>query len=137
KVDPKKRILFDPKESVDFHGNTGPFIQYTYARIRSILRKADFDTSASSTQVFTEEIKDYALHEKERELLKILDAYPETIAQAAENHSPALIANYTYELVKSFNSFYQSISILGAETEKERIFRIQLSNEVAKAIKSA
>jgi arginyl-tRNA synthetase len=129
KVDPKKRILFDPKESVDFQGNTGPFIQYTYARIQSILRKADFD--------FSREISVYQLHEKEKELLKILGEYPETITQAAENHSPALIANYSYELVKSFNSFYQSIPILGTENEKEKTFRVQLSNEVAKTIKSA
>ena len=129
KVDPKKRILFDPQESVDFQGNTGPFIQYTYARIQSILRKANFD--------FSYKIEEYKLHEKERELIKILEEYPETIAQASENHSPALIANFVYELVKSFNSFYQSIPILGTHSEKEKVFRVQLANEVAKIIKSA
>ncbi|HET8809682.1 MAG TPA: arginine--tRNA ligase [Flavobacteriaceae bacterium] len=129
KVDPKKRILFDPKESVDFQGNTGPFIQYTYARIQSILRKASLEIS--------EEISDYELHEKEKELLKQLQNYPEIVQQAAEQHSPALIANYVYELVKSFNSFYQNISILGAETETEKAFRVQLSSETAKIIKAA
>lgn len=129
KVDPKKRILFDPQESVDFQGNTGPFIQYTYARIQSILRKADFDYSGK--------IEGYKLHEKERELLKIIEEYPQTIAQASENHSPALIANFVYELVKSFNSFYQGVPILGADSAHEKIFRVQLSDEVAKTIKSS
>lgn len=128
KVDPKKRILFDPKESVDFQGNTGPFIQYTYARIQSILRKAKEEIS--------EEITGYTLHEKEKELLKQLQIYSQIVPQAAEQHSPALIANYVYDLVKTFNSFYQNVSILGAETEKEKTFRVQLSQEVAKVIKS-
>ncbi|AVR44114.1 arginine--tRNA ligase [Christiangramia fulva] len=129
KVDPRKRILFDPEESVDFQGNTGPFIQYTYARIQSILRKADFD--------FSEELsKDFSFHEKEKELIKTLQLYPETIGLAAENHSPALIANYVYELVKSFNSFYQNVPILGIDDENEKIFRVQLSNLVANVIKS-
>ena len=109
KVDPKKRILFNPEESVDFQGNTGPFIQYTYARIRSILRKADFNHST--------DLADYQLHEKEREVVKLLQQYPEIVQQAAEQHSPALIANYTYDLVKEFNSFYQNVSILGAEVD--------------------
>lgn len=129
KVDPKKRILFDPKESVDFQGNTGPFIQYTYARIQSILRKSKADLS--------QEITDYALHEKEKELLKQILLFPETIEQAAEQHSPALIANYVYELVKTFNSFYQNVSILGAEAQTEIVFRVQLSKAVAKIIKSS
>lgn len=131
KVDPKKRILFDPKESIDFQGNTGPFIQYTYARIQSILRKSDVDFSIS---LKAEEV---TLHEKERELIKQLQLFPETVQQAAAQHSPALIANYTYDLVKAFNSFYQNVSILGADTEKEIVFRVQLSNAVAKTIKNA
>ena len=102
KVDPKKRILFDPKESVDFNGNTGPFIQYTYARIQSILRKADFDYSA----VISSGVEK-SLHEKEKELIKALAQFPEVIQQAAKTYSPALIANYTYDLVKEYNSFYQ------------------------------
>ena len=128
KVDPKKRILFDPKSSVDFQGNTGPFIQYTYARIQSIVRKADFDYSKSVT------IK---LHEKEKELLKQLELYPDTIQQAAANYSPAIVANYTYDLVKEFNSFYQNVSILGEENQDKKIFRVQLANKVAETIKSA
>ena len=128
KVDPKKRILFDPKSSVDFQGNTGPFIQYTYARIQSIIRKASFDYSKAVT---------IELHEKEKELLKQLELYPETIQQAAANYSPALIANYTYDLVKEFNSFYQNVSILGEENQDKKIFRVQLAKKVANTIKSA
>ena len=129
KVDPRKRILFDPKESVDFQGNTGPFIQYTYARIQSILRKATFD--------YSQPITDIELHEKEKELIKIIENYPEIIQQAAANHSPALIANYTYDLVKEFNSFYQNVSILGEENQHKKIIRVQLSKKVSDIIKSA
>ncbi|WKD86963.1 Arginine--tRNA ligase [Polaribacter huanghezhanensis] len=129
KVDPRKRILFDPKESVDFQGNTGPFIQYTYARIQSILRKATFD--------FSKEITDLELHPKEKELIKIIENYPEIIQQAAANHSPAIIANYTYDLVKEFNSFYQNVSILGEENQDKKIIRVQLSKKVSDIIKSA
>lgn len=129
KVDPKKRILFDPQASVDFQGNTGPFVQYTYARIQSILRKASFD--------YSKEISGIDLHDKEKELIKQLELYPEVIQQAAANYSPALIANYTYDLVKEFNSFYQNVSILGEENEDQKIFRVQLSQKVANVIKSA
>ncbi len=128
KVDPKKRILFDPKESIDFQGNTGPFIQYTYARIQAILRKADFDLS---TKI------DMSLHPKEKELLKQLELFPEVIQNAALQHSPALVANYTYDLVKEFNSFYQNVSILGADNLNEKVFRVQLSKAVAQTIKNA
>ncbi len=129
KVDPKKRILFDPKESVDFQGNTGPFIQYTYARIQAILRKA---TSTSQSDLNT-----VNLHPKEKELIKQLQLFPEVIQNAAQNHSPALIANYTYDLVKDFNSFYQNVSILGAENQNEKLFRVQLSQVVGNTIKNA
>ena len=129
KVDPKKRILFNPEESVDFAGNTGPFIQYTYARIQSILRKADFDLD--------KQINDHDLHQKEKELLKQIELYPEIIQNAAQNLSPALIANYTYELVKEYNSFYQTVSILGEENTNKKIFRVQLSKKVSDVIKSA
>jgi len=129
KVDPKKRILFDPKESVDFQGNTGPFIQYTYARIQSILRKATFEHSQVITGI--------ELHEKEKELIKIIENYPEVIQQAAANHSPALVANYTYDLVKEFNSFYQNVSILGEENQDKKILRVQLSKKVSDIIKSS
>ena len=132
KVDPKKRILFDPKSSVDFQGNTGPFIQYTYARIQSIIRKADFDYN----DVILSEVE-ISLHEKEKELLKQLELFPEVIQNAAQNHSPALIANYTYNLVKEFNSFYQNVSILGADNQNEKVFRVQLSQAVANTIKNA
>lgn len=132
KVDPKKRILFNPEESVDFQGNTGPFIQYTYARIQSILRKGEelrYDISVPVEQV--------GLHDKEKELLKQIQLYPETVQLAADNFSPALIANYTYDLVKEFNSFYQNVSILGETDENKRIFRIQLAKKVGEVIKTA
>lgn len=130
KVDPKKRILFDPQASVDFQGNTGPFVQYTYARIQSILRKANFEYQETSLTHVT-------LHEKEKELIKQLEQYPEVIQQAASNYSPALVANYTYDLVKEFNSFYQNVSILGEAIEDKKRFRVQLSKKVAEVIKSA
>ena len=129
KVDPKKRILFDPESSVDFQGNTGPFIQYTYARIQSIIRKATFDYSL--------EINELELHEKEREIIKLMSLFPETIQQAADNYSPAIIANYTYDLVKEFNSFYQNVSILGEENHQKKIIRVQISKKVANIIKQA
>ena len=129
KVDPKKRILFDPEESVDFAGNTGPFIQYTYARIQSIIRKANFDFSNESGII--------TLHEKEKELVKQLELFPEVIQNAAQNHSPALIANYTYDLVREYNSFYQAVSILGEEDLDKKIFRVQLSKKVAETIAAA
>jgi arginyl-tRNA synthetase len=129
KVDPKKRILFNPEESVDFHGNTGPFIQYTYARIQSILRKAGLVNSIY--------VADYQLHTKEKAVLKMLQLYPEVIQQAAANYSPAIVANYTYDLVKEFNSFYQNVSILAAETDIEKSFRVKLARAVAEVIKSS
>ena len=128
KVDPKKRILFDPKESIDFQGNTGPFIQYTYARIQSILRKAE------NQEISFSELE---LHDKEKQLIKQLELFPEVIQNAAEQHSPALVANYTYDLVKDFNSFYQNVSILGADTKEEKGFRVALSQSVSYTIKNA
>ena len=132
KVDPKKRILFDPEESVDFQGNTGPFIQYTYARIQSILRKAE-----SMGIDISNDAKISELHGKEKELIKQLQLFPDTIQLAADNYSPALIANYTYDLVKEFNSFYQQVSILGESNEEKRVLRVQLSSKVAEVIKDA
>jgi arginyl-tRNA synthetase len=131
KVDPKKQMMFNPEESVDFAGNTGPFIQYTYARIQSILRKADFDFDKS---VPSHEVD---LHEKEKELIKQVQLFPEVIQNAAAHHSPALVANYTYELVKEFNSFYQQVSILGEENQDKKVFRVQLSKAVGNTIKNA
>ncbi len=138
KVDPKKRILFDPKESIDFQGNTGPFIQYTYARIQSILRKATSTTLSAGTSTTRSDqgFDEITLHEKEKELLKQIQLFPEVVQNAATQHSPALIANYTYDLVKEFNSFYQNVSILGADNEDEKVFRIQLSKTVAQTIKN-
>jgi arginyl-tRNA synthetase len=129
KVDPKKTMMFNPEESVDFNGNTGPFIQYTYARIQSILRKADFEYSQNTSNAI--------LHEKEKELIKQIALFPEVIQNAAHNHSPALIANYTYDLVKEFNSFYQNVSILGEENLETKIFRVQLSKKVGDTIRLA
>ncbi len=129
KVDPKKRILFDPKASVDFQGNTGPFIQYTYARIQAILRKAAHEQSV--------EIGAITLEDKEKELLKIVEMYPEVIQQAAKQYSPAVVANYTYDLVKAYNSFFQNVPIFGADSKELILFRVQLSNFVGNIIKSA
>ena len=129
KVDPKKRILFDPKESIDFNGNTGPFIQYTYARIQSILRKVDVDFTSFDSKI--------ELSDKEKAVIKQVQLYPETVQLAAKNQSPAIIANYTYDLVKEYNSFYQSSYILGCEDENLKIFRIQLSKKVGEIVKSS
>jgi arginyl-tRNA synthetase len=129
KVDPKKSMLFNPEESVDFAGNTGPFIQYTYARIQSILRKADFDYSVT--------LVPQTIHPKEKELVKLLETYPDVIQNAANQHSPALVANYTYELVKEYNSFYQSVPILPELDMDLKKFRVQLSQKVGDTIKSA
>ena len=130
KVDPKKRILFDPEESVDFQGNTGPFIQYTYARIQSIGRKAQGLVLPDYDQTLD-------LHDKERSVLKLLKGFPEKIQEAALHYSPALIANYTYELVKEFNSFYQNVPILTAEIGPETTFRVALSQAVADVINTS
>ena len=130
KVDPKKRILFNPEESVDFQGNTGPFIQYTYARIQSILRKANL----AEQQL---DLSHYKFEDKEKSLIKVLDQFPEIIQQSAKQYSPALIANYVYDLVKEFNSFYQNISILGADEDIQIEFRVNLAKEVAEVIKNS
>ena len=129
KVDPKKTILFDPKASVDFQGNTGPFIQYTYARIQAILRKSEIDYKGAIPEVH--------LNEKEKNILKQLQAFPEVVQQAAVNYSPAYIANYTYDLVKEFNSFYQNVTIFGAATKSEMCFRVQLCSVVGETVKKA
>jgi arginyl-tRNA synthetase len=128
KVDPKKRMLFDPKESIDFNGNTGPFIQYTYARIQSILRKNNGDIKID---------EDSNITDKERALIISLLEFPKIIQEAANSFSPALIANYAYEVVKDFNSYYQSTSILGADSPSIISFRVALSQQTAKVIKSS
>ena len=128
KVDPKKKMLFNPAESIDFNGNTGPFIQYTYARIQSVLGKADF-IDTSEALVITE------INASEKELVMILSNFKEVIEKAAETLSPALVANYVYELVKSYNSFYQNNPILNQENESIKQFRLQLSSLTAQTIK--
>ena len=130
KVDPRKRMLFNPEESVDFQGNTGPFIQYTYARIQSILRKADFDYEAAVDPADLG-----VLDPREKQLLKDLEAFPQVVEEAAAQYSPALVANYTYDLVKDFNSFYQQITILGEPNSAHRAFRVQLTQKVGEVVR--
>jgi arginyl-tRNA synthetase len=127
KVDPKKRLLFDPNESVDFQGHTGPFIQYTHARIKSVLTRAGYTAEGSINDV-TE------LDAIERDLILALSKFPEVIIEAAAGHSPAVIANYVYELAKTYNKFYHEKSILQAEEERLKQFRLQLSAASAKVI---
>ena len=129
KVDPKKRILFDPNESIDFNGNTGPFIQYAYARIQSLIRKEKF----SNTKINL----DTNINEKEKDILKQLTQFPIAVKSAADNYSPALIANYAFELVKTFNSYYQSTTILKINDLEIKNFRLTLSNKVGEVIKSS
>ncbi len=132
KVDPKKTMLFDPKESIDFNGNTGPFIQYTHARIKSVLRKAEEQGLSVNTA-----LKPVQLNAKEVELVKLLEDFPELVRQAGEELSPALVANYTYELVKEYNQFYHDYSILREENTDVKQLRLVLSAQVATVIKRA
>ena len=133
KVDPKKRILFDPKESIDFQGNTGPFVQYTYARIRSILRKYN-EVATGKPQVTNLPSE---LHEKEKTLLRSIGQFPAVVQDAADNYSPALVANYVYDLVKDFNSFYQNVSILGEQDPVKLDFRVALCRKISGIIAEA
>jgi arginyl-tRNA synthetase len=126
KVDPTKNMLFNPAESIDFNGNTGPFIQYTHARIRSIVRKAEMSAVPMAT----------TLNDKERAVVKILHSLPDTIRQAAAAYSPAMVANYAYDLAKAFNSFYQDTPILREEDPQLKAFRVQLCAFVANALKN-
>lgn len=135
KVDPKKNMLFNPEESIDFNGNTGPFIQYTHARIRSIIRKAE---SEQGIDVRTLRLgEEFEFNEKEKEVLGVLYSFPSVIAQAAEAYSPALVANFAYDLAKSFNAFYQDTPILREEDEKTKNMRLCLAYFVGSTIKSA
>jgi len=130
KVDPKKRLLFDPNESVDFQGHTGPFIQYTHARIRSVLSRAgdmDIDIAKAYDRLAPEE----------RDLIAALTQFPDIIKAAADAYSPAVIANYVYELAKIYNKFYHEKSILQAEDEQAKQFRLQLSAASGKVINKA
>ena len=132
KVDPKKNMLFDPEESIDFNGNTGPFIQYTYARIHSILRKAkerDIISKKKGNDIFE-------MSEKEKNLIKTISSYPQAVKEAGDSFSPALIANYIYSLVKEYNQFYHDCPILSEKNKTIRNFRLLLSENVSKIIKS-
>ena len=129
KVDPKKRILFDPNDSIDFNGNTGPFIQYTHARIQSLLKKETFKNHSVNNNL--------EINTKEKQILKLLTQYPEIIKSSADNLNPALIANFTYELVKTFNSYYQTTTILKIENNELKLFRLSLSYKVGLIIKSS
>ncbi|MBN8622738.1 MAG: arginine--tRNA ligase [Flavobacteriales bacterium] len=126
KVDPKKKMLFNPKESIDFNGNTGPFIQYTYARIQSLLSKAEYQEQSVSA---------YEMNDSEKELVMNLSNFKEVVSKAAETLSPALVANYVYDLVKSYNSFYQNNPILNQDNENTKQFRLELSSLTGKTIK--
>lgn len=132
KVDPKKTMMFNPKESIDFNGNTGPFIQYTYARIQSILRKA----AESGTEVKASDIH-IPVSDKEQELIKLIAKLPAVVKEAGENYSPALLANYSYDLAKEFNQFYHDFSILKEPDEAVRNFRLLLAKECSIAIRNA
>lgn len=132
KVDPRKNMVFNPKESIDFNGNTGPFIQYTYARIQSLLRKADSLVSALPEGIAAST----PISEKEEGLIQLLNEFPAIVQEAAENFSPAVIANYIYELVKEYNQFYHDYSILREENLELKKFRLSLSANVGKVIRT-
>ena len=132
KVDARKNMLFNPEESIDFNGNTGPFIQYTYARIRSILRKAQ----AEGISIPTTLEGTMPLNEKEIELIQKLNEFGAAVEQAGKDYSPSGIANYCYELTKAFNQFYHDYSILGADTEEEKVVRLVLAQNVGKTLKN-
>jgi arginyl-tRNA synthetase len=132
KVDARKNMLFNPAESIDFNGNTGPFIQYTYARIRSVMRKAQAD----GIQLPAALSADAPLNDKEIQLIQKMDAFKVAVKDAGENYNPAGIANYCYELTKDFNQFYHDYSILSADTDTEKVTRLVLADNVAKVIKN-
>ena len=132
KVDPKKNMTFNPKESIDFNGNTGPFIQYTHARIKSVLRKAAEQNIDFGTKIENQ----LAISEKESYLIQLIAQFPAVVKQAGEEFSPALIANYEFELVKEFNQFYHDFSIMREENEGLKKFRLLLSDTVAQIIKT-
>ncbi len=133
KVDARKNMLFNPEESIDFNGNTGPFIQYTHARIRSILRKAETELGIRNVELGVDSAEP---NEKEVELIQKMNGYADVVAQAGKDYSPSGIANYCYELTKEFNQFYHDYSILREEAEKKRMFRLVLAKNVAKILKN-
>jgi arginyl-tRNA synthetase len=130
KVDPRKRMVFNPEESIDFNGHTGPFIQYSHARIKSILRKAEGRSTAWSWS-------DIAVDERSKELIQTLDRFPEAVQQAARNYSPAVVAQFAYDVAKAFNAFYQSNPILNAESDALVAFRVELCRTTASALRRA
>lgn len=129
KVDPKKRMMFDPEESIQLQGNTGPFIQYTHARIRALIRKAE-EQDLSLEKKFTLQ----ELHDSERVLIRLISRYPSVLKEAAELYAPSIMANYAFELSKQFNHFYQSVRIFGESDSEKMIFRIALAESVAKTL---
>ena len=131
KVDPRKNMMFNPEESIDFNGNTVPFIQYTYARIKSVMRKAN-----KLNIIINYSVRLNSLSLKEKDLLKRITLFPGAVKEAGENYSPAVIANYCYELVKEFNQFYHEYSILSEPNTDQRNFRLMLSATVAEIIKN-
>jgi arginyl-tRNA synthetase len=133
KVDPKKRMLFNPEESIDFQGNTGPFIQYTHARICSMTRKAN--DLGINMQI--DSAKNYSLAESEQELIYLLGKYKDVLKDAAEQYAPSVIAQYTYDLAKQFNKFYNELSILNEENEDSRNIRLNLASLTGKTIKAS
>ncbi|HTA60968.1 MAG TPA: arginine--tRNA ligase, partial [Bacteroidia bacterium] len=134
KVDPKKKMLFDPAESIDFNGHTGPFIQYTHARIQSVLRKSKLSADEIKAKAIP---TDYALHQKEIDLIYALSDFKTVIKEAESIYNPALVANYIYEVAKTYNQFYHELSVLNADNEIQKLFRIQLSHKCALVIKQA
>jgi arginyl-tRNA synthetase len=131
KVDPAKNMMFNPKESIDFNGNTGPFVQYTYARVQSMIRKSGYKESDKNT------FAEINLHPKEKEIIKMLYDFPETIRLAGEKYSPAFIANYAYELAKEFNQYYHEVPIIKEADKNLSAFRIELAYFTGQILKNA
>jgi arginyl-tRNA synthetase len=126
KVDPKKRMMFNPEESIELNGNTGPFIQYAYARIQSLLRKGSIEKHGENLDIL----------EEEREIIKLLMDAPKVLEEASKNLAPSVIANYLYELVKTYNHFYQNVKILNEENAELISMRLKISDNVAKVIRN-
>jgi len=132
RVDPKKRMIFNPEESIDFHGFTGPFVQYTHARIKSILRKQ----SGPGPSTIAQDYRDGSLFKLERDLIILLEQFPTIIEQACTEHNPSVIAIYVFNLAKSFNTFYTEHSVMNAESEEKKQLRLQISAMTANVIAS-
>jgi arginyl-tRNA synthetase len=138
KVDPVKNMLFNPNESIDFNGNTGPFIQYTHARIRSLIKRSGLENLDEKTPALSVvEGSNISILDKEKQILMLLHDFPSIVKQAGDNYSPALIANYAFDLAKEFNGFYQDIPVLKEENQNLREFRLALSKFTADVLKNA